>query len=69
MDKYKIKVIEGDFGDDQVIFRVTVIDEEGQVREFNVEPIKPGFGATEKEAIDDFIRRNNSDVLDVVFNL
>jgi hypothetical protein len=64
----KIKVDEGSFGDDDgVIHRVYVVDGIRYIREFNQEPILIGFGATAKEAIDDFIRRNKSDVLDIIF--
>lgn len=63
----KIKVDEGSFGDDGSIFRVYVVDGIRFIREFNIEEIQVGYGATGKEAIDDFIRRNKSDVLNQIF--
>ena len=63
----KIKVEEGTFADDQVIFRVFVVDGIRFIRAFNEADILIGYGATEKEAIDDFIRRNKSDVLNIIF--
>jgi len=63
----KIKVDEGSFGDDGVIFQVYVMDGEMFIREFNQEMIQIGYGATAKEAIDDFIRRNKSDVLSIIY--
>jgi len=69
ISRYRIKVIEGDFGDDQPIFKIVIVDDEGLARELGAERVNPGFGVNEKEAIDDFIRRNKSDVLDVVFDL
>jgi len=63
----KIRVDEGSFGDDGVIFKVYVMDGEIFVRKFNIELIQTGYGATAKEAIDDFIRRNKSDVLEKIY--
>jgi hypothetical protein len=63
----KIKVEEGTLGDEQVIHRVFVVDGIRFIRQFNEEMILTGFGATPKEAIDDFIRRNKSDVLNMIF--
>jgi hypothetical protein len=50
-----------------VVWRCSVTDGIKELKHFNVEPILSGFGATQKEAEDDFIRRNKSDVLDKVF--
>jgi hypothetical protein len=63
----KIKVDEGSFGDDAVIFQVYVVDGINFIRQFNAEDIQIGYGATPKEGIDDFIRRNKSDVLNRIF--
>ena len=62
-----IKIDEGTFGDDGVIFQVYLVDGIMNVKRFNEEAINIGYGATPKEAIDDFIRRNKSDVLNLIF--
>ena len=64
----KLKVDEGSFGDDDgVIWQAYVMDGIRYIKAFNEEPILIGYGATAKEAIDDFIRRNKSDVLNMIY--
>ena len=67
---YQILTEKGLFDAGSDYFRVSVVESGNgkRVREFNIEPINVGFGATPKEAIDDFIRRNKSIVLDVIFD-
>jgi hypothetical protein len=71
-DKYQVVVEEGSFGFGYTCFRVSVVEDrpgKPRVRNFNAEPINVGFGKDPQDAIDDFIRRNNSDVLDMIFDL
>ena len=67
MENLKIKIDEGSFDGDGVIFQVRVVDGIMNVNKFNIEKIQRGYGSTPKEATDDFIRRNKSDVLDLIF--
>lgn len=64
-----LKVEEGEFAYGQIMFRVSVTDGVNKLREIGMEFVWDGFGTTEKEAIDDFIRRNKSDILNVVFKV
>ena len=68
---YQILTEQGLFDSGSDYFRVTVVESGSgkRVHSFNEERIQNGFGSNPKEAIDDFIRRNKSDVLDMVFDL
>ena len=66
---YQTLVEEGTFDGGNPLFRVVVILNGSRKDEFLGEKVNVGFGATPKEAIDDFIRRNTSSLLDKVFDL
>ena len=63
----QIKIDEGSFDDEDVIFQVRVVDGILNVNNFNAVKIQRGYGTSAKEAVDDFIRRNPSDVLDLIY--
>ena len=63
----KIKTEQGLLGGIK-IYRSYVVDGINYVREFNVERIQTGYGETQEEAIKNFILRNKSEVLDIIFN-
>ena len=66
--KYSIKIERGTFGNDEgIMFRASITDGINGVGFFNIEAVQVGFGTTEKKATDDFIRRNISNVLGMVF--
>ena len=68
---YQILTEKGLFDEGSDYFRVSVVEVGNGKRAqfFGPEAIHVGFGATPKEAIDDFIRRNISNVLDMIFDL
>ena len=67
---YQIKIEEGSFDNDgSPMWRVNVFDGIKKVSSFNQEGINTGFGATPQDAINDFINRNKSDVLNMVFDI
>ncbi len=67
---YRIKFKEGSFDNDgSPMWRVNVFNGMNKVPSFNQERINTGFGAPPQDAINDFINRNNSDVLNMVFDI
>ena len=67
---YQILVEKGFFDVGGDFFRVSVVESGGKrVAQFNIVDVQLGFGRTSQNAIDDFIRRNSSDVLDKIFDL
>jgi len=63
----QIKIDEGTFGGEDTIYQVRVVDGIINVNDMGAEKIQRGYGTLAKEAIDDFIRRNKSDVLDRIY--
>lgn len=69
---YQIIIEAGSFGAGFDYHRVLVIEDrpgKPRVKSFNEAVIYAGFGSGPQEAINDFIRRNSSDVLDMIFDL
>ena len=68
-DEFKLRIENGLIGDGYDACRATVVNSVGKkITEFNVVPIQEGFGITPTDAINDFIRRNSSDVLNKIFD-
>jgi len=65
---YQIRVDKGNVSDGQEFHRVVTVVNSKRVSTLGTEKINEGFGATPKEAIDDFVRRNSSDVLNKIFD-
>ena len=63
----QIKIDEGTFDDESAIYQVRVVDGILNINDMGARTIQRGYGASAKEAIDDFIRRNPSDVLDIIY--
>ena len=63
----QIKIDEGSLDGEDRIFQVRVVDGILNVNEFGIVKVQRGYGASAKEAIDDFIRRNSSDILGYIY--
>ncbi len=69
-NNYRIKFQEGSFDNDgSPMVRINVFDGIKRVSSFNQEVINTGFGTTKQDAINDFINRNKSDVLNMIFDI
>ncbi len=69
-NNYRIKFQEGSFDNDgSPMWRINVFDGTKRVLSFNQEVINTGFGTTKQDAINDFINRNESDVLNMIFDI
>jgi len=63
----QIKIDVGTIDGETDIYQVRVVDGILNVNEFGRVTIQRGYGTSAKEAIDDFIRRNPSDVLGYIY--
>ena len=74
-NNYQVKFQEGSFDNDgDPMVRVNVFDGtvgafRKKVPSFNQEVINTGFGTEKQDAINDFINRNKSDVLNMIFDI
>ena len=69
-NNYRIRFEEGSFDNDSnPMWRVNVFDGTKRMSSFNQEKINTGFGSTKQDAINDFINRNKSDVLNMIFDI
>lgn len=65
---YDIKYDQGTLDDDHIIHRAFVVDETGKmVLSIDGNLISPGFGTQRGDATQDFIRRNNSIILNKIY--
>ena len=65
---YDIAVDEGNLSDSHEIFRVKVILNGVEVNSIGESFISCGFGQTRQKAVEDFISRNNSNILNKIFD-
>ena len=69
-NNHQIKFEEGSFDNDgSPMWRVNVFNGTKKVPSFNQEVINTGFGTEKQDAINDFINRNKSDVLNMIFDI
>ena len=65
---YDINYDEGTLDDDHVVHRAFVVDETGKmILSIDGNLVSPGFGVNRGEAARDFIRRNNSIILNKIY--
>ena len=62
-----INLEHGTFGKDNTFFRVTIKDEDKIINKLGNDTIQAGFGVEPNAAIQDFINRNKSSLLNQVF--
>lgn len=70
-EDFFIEVVSGYLGktSGSTVYRVDVHSSiSGQVSKINGEEVQPGFGVGAREAIEDFIRRNSSKLINEVFD-
>jgi hypothetical protein len=65
---YDIAVEDGTLGDDYSIYRVKVIADGIEVNQIGEGFVSCGFGQTPGKAVEDFINRNNSNILNKIFD-
>jgi len=66
---YDTEIIEGTFDKQRTHFKVVVVDPDGNIID-KIDNIsyENGYGTMQEKAMEDFIRRNSSAILDKIFN-